>query len=184
MKDRPKIILGIDPGTIVLGYGLISVDNKNINLVGMGVVSLQKFGDMHKRLSRIFSHLDGIVNEFKPDEVAIEAQFFGKDVQAMLKLGRAQGVAITPAVLRDIPVFEYAPRKIKVSITGNGDASKEQVAMMLGKILKLDLSKQPPDATDGLAAALCHHYESQKPGVDKSYSSWEDFAKKNPGRVK
>ena len=184
MTDKPKIILGIDPGTIVLGYGLISVSNKNIHLVSMGVISLNKLGDMHKRLSRIFKRLDSIINEFKPDEVAIEAQFFGKDVQAMLKLGRAQGVAITPAILREIPVFEYAPRKIKVAITGNGDASKEQVSMMLGKILKIDLSKQPMDATDGLAAALCHHYQSQLPSGNSSYSSWEEFAKKNPGRIK
>jgi crossover junction endodeoxyribonuclease RuvC len=184
MPDEAKTILGIDPGTIVLGYGIISVSNKNISLISMGVISLHKLGDMHKRLSRIYKRIESLIIEFKPDELAIEAQFFGKDIQAMLKLGRAQGVAITPAILREIPVFEYAPRKIKVAITGNGDASKEQVAMMLGKILKADLSKQPTDATDGLAAALCHYYQSQIPSGNKSFSSWEEFARKNPGRIK
>jgi crossover junction endodeoxyribonuclease RuvC len=184
MHDKSKIILGIDPGTIVLGYGLIEVKQKKIKVLNMGVIKLAKLGEMHKRLARIYSRIDGIINEFNPDEVAIEAQFFGKDVQAMLKLGRAQGVAITPAVIRDIPVFEYAPRKIKVAITGNGDASKEQVALMLGKILKVNLDKEKMDATDGLAAALCHYYQSQLPSGDKSYSSWEEFAKKNPGRIK
>lgn len=184
MADKPKIILGIDPGTLVLGYGIISVQNKTVEMISMGVVKLQKLGEMNKRLARIFNRIDSIIEDFNPDEIAIEAQFFGKDVQAMLKLGRAQGVAITPAIIRDLPVHEYAPRKIKVAITGNGDASKEQVSMMLGKILKIDLSNESLDATDGLATALCHYYQSQIPSGGKSYSSWEDFAKKNPGRVK
>lgn len=184
MSDKPKIILGIDPGTIVLGYGIIEVHPKKINVVTMGVIQLKNVGDMYKRLARIYSRINSIIKEFNPDEVSIEAQFFGKDVQAMLKLGRAQGVAITPAVIRDIPVFEYAPRKIKVSITGNGDASKEQVALMLGKILKINLEKEKMDATDGLAAAMCHYYQSQLPAAGKSYSSWEEFVKKNPNRIK
>jgi len=184
MSDQKKIILGIDPGTIVLGYGLIEIDQKTPRMLSMGVVRLQKYGDMYRRLSRIYSRLDSIIEEFHPDEVAIEAQFFGKDVQAMLKLGRAQGVAITPAVIRDIPVFEYAPRKIKSAITGNGNASKPQVAMMLGKILNIDLKNDSLDATDGLAAALCHYYQSQIPGGEKNYSSWTEFIRKNPDRIK
>ena len=158
--------------------------NRTIKMITIGVIKLQKLGEMNKRLASIFRRIDSIIEEFNPDEVAIEAQFFGKDVQAMLKLGRAQGVAISPAIIRDIPVFEYAPRKIKVAVTGNGNASKEQVSMMLGKILKIDLSKEILDATDGLATALCHHYQSQKPSGEKSFSSWEEFAKKNPGRIK
>ena len=185
MNDQPRIILGIDPGTLVLGYGIIEIMDKNPKMLAMGVVKLQKIGDMYKRLSMIFTRIDSIIEEFKPHEVAIEAQFFGKDVQAMLKLGRAQGVAITPAVIRGLPVFEYAPRKIKVAITGNGNASKEQVSMMLGKILKTDLTADSLDATDGLAAALCHYYQSAIPGGgDKPYASWAEFIKKNPDRIK
>lgn len=184
MSDKPKIILGIDPGTIVLGYGLIEIHNKTPVMLNMGVVHLQKLGDMYSRLARIYSRIDSIIQEFHPDEVAIEAQFFGKDVQAMLKLGRAQGVALTPAIIRNLPIFEYAPRKIKIAVTGNGNASKEQVAMMLGKILKIDVKSEPLDATDGLATALCHYYQSQVPGGEKSYSSWAEFIKKNPGRIK
>jgi len=183
MSDKPKIILGIDPGTLVMGYGLIEIHNKTPKVISMGVVRLQKLGDMYKRLSRIYSRVDSIIKEFQPDEVAIEAQFFGKDVQAMLKLGRAQGVAITPAIIRDIPVFEYAPRKIKVAVTGSGNASKEQVALMLGKILKIDIKNESLDATDGLATALCHYYQSLLPSGEKSYSSWSEFIKKNPGRI-
>jgi len=183
MSDKPKVILGIDPGTLVMGYGIIEIHNKSPKMLSMGVVHLKKLGDMHKRLARIHSRIEGLITEFHPDEVSIEAQFFGKDVQAMLKLGRAQGVAITPAVIRDIPVFEYAPRKIKVAVTGSGDASKEQVAMMLGKILKIDIQDESLDATDGLAAALCHYYQSLLPGGEKSYSSWSEFIKKNPDRV-
>jgi len=184
MNKKSKIILGIDPGTIVLGYGLIEVMDKTPRMLAMGVIKLGKLGSMHRRLAGIYERMDSIIKEFSPDEVALEAQFFGKDVQAMLKLGRAQGVAMTPAVLREIPVFEYAPRKIKVVVTGNGDASKEQVSMMLGKILKVDLKNEPLDASDGLAAALCHYYQSLLPNGEKSYSSWGDFVKKNPGRVK
>ena len=184
MANSPKIILGIDPGTLVLGYGIISVENKTVKMISMGVVHLQKLGDMYKRLAKIYTRIDSIISEFQPDEIAIEAQFFGKDVQAMLKLGRAQGVALTPAIIRGLPVFEYAPRKIKVAVTGNGNASKEQVALLLGKILKIDLKEEPLDATDGLATALCHYYQSQLPTGEKSYSSWSEFAKKNPGRVK
>ncbi len=184
MSDIPKIILGIDPGTLVMGYGIIEVNNKTPKMITMGIVQLAKLGDMYVRLTRIFKRIESIIEEFHPDEVAIEAQFFGKDVQAMLKLGRAQGVAITPAILRNLPVYEYAPRKIKESITGHGNASKQQVAIMLGKILKIDLKNEPLDATDGLAAALCHYYQSQLPNGEKSYSSWSEFIKKNPDRIK
>ena len=184
MTEQPKIILGIDPGTLIMGYGLIEVKGKKLKVLSMGIVHLQKLGDMYKRLAKIYSRVDSIINEFQPDELAIEAQFYGKDIQAMLKLGRAQGVAITPAVIREIPVYEYAPRKIKESITGNGNASKEQVAMMLGKILKIDIKDEPLDATDALATAVCHYYQSLLPGKEKSYNSWTEFIKKNPGRVK
>ena len=142
MSEKSKIILGIDPGTLAMGYGLIEIQNKKPAMLAMGVERLEKFGNMYNRLSRIYTCIDDIIKLFKPDEVAIEAQFYGKDVQAMLKLGRAQGVSITPAVIRNIPVFEYAPRKIKVVVTGNGNASKEQVSLMLGKILKIDLKSE------------------------------------------
>ena len=183
---KEKIILGIDPGTTIMGYGLIKVINNKPFLLAMGVLELNKFDDHYLRLRRIFERITGLIDEFLPDELAIEAPFFGKNVQSMLKLGRAQGVAMAAALSRDIPIFEYAPLKIKMSITGNGRASKEQVADMLQRYLKIPQSAMLPqlDATDGLAAALCHYFQCNRPQNDSSYTSWKDYINKNAKKVK
>lgn len=181
-----RIILGIDPGTIVMGYGVLGVTQNKPHLIAMGVLQLDKYEDHYLRLRKIFERVLGLIDEYHPDELAIEAPFFGKNVQSMLKLGRAQGVAMAAALERDIPIFEYAPLKIKMSITGNGKAAKEQVAGMLQRILHIpDTSMLPQlDASDGLAAALCHFYQSSNPVADKKYTGWKDFIAKNPGKVK
>jgi crossover junction endodeoxyribonuclease RuvC len=184
--SKEKIILGIDPGTTVMGYGLIrAVDNTPL-LLAMGVLQLNKFENHYLRLRRIFDRVIGLIDEYLPDELAIEAPFFGKNVQSMLKLGRAQGVAMAAALSRDLPIFEYAPLKIKSAITGNGRAAKEQVADMLQRYLKIPDENMLPqlDATDGLAAALCHFFQSGRPQSDAQYSGWKDFMKKNEGRIK
>ena len=179
-----RIILGIDPGTIIMGYGVIKVERKTPELITFGIIDLRKISDPYLKLNHIFNRTIGLINSYLPDELAIEAPFFGKNVQSMLKLGRAQGVAIAAALSRDIPIFEYAPLKIKMSITGSGSASKEQVARMLQQILKFKEIPENLDATDGLAAALCHFYQNKPSGEKKSYNSWKDFISKNPGRVK
>ena len=179
-----RIILGIDPGTTTTGYGLIKVAGVNPVLITIGLIDLSKFGDHYLKLKHIFDRVSGIIDEYHPDEMAIEAPFYGKNVQSMLKLGRAQGAAIAAALSRSVPVSEYAPRKIKMSITGRGSASKEQVASMLMKILNFDKIEVRLDATDGLAAALCHFYQTNNPVQDKSFNSWKDFISKNPRRVK
>ncbi len=181
--SEKHIILGIDPGTIVLGYGLILISGKQLSLIEMGVLRLQKIPDPFARLGKIYQRIDAIIEEFHPHEVAIEAPFFGKNVQSMLKLGRAQGVALASAFNRGIPVFEYSPRKIKQSITGNGNASKEQVALMVKNILKSEEVPEYLDATDGIAAALCHYFQTSKPVSAPGAKSWEDFIRKNPDRV-
>jgi crossover junction endodeoxyribonuclease RuvC len=178
------IILGIDPGTTILGYGLIRITGKKLSLIQMGVLRLQKFPDPFERLGKIYQRVDALIEEFHPDEVAIEAPFYGKNVQSMLKLGRAQGVALASAFNRGIPVFEYAPRKIKQSITGSGNASKEQVAMMVQNLLKFDELPESMDATDGIAAALCHYFQTDRPTSAPGVKSWEEFIRKNPGRVR
>lgn len=178
-----KIILGIDPGTVVMGYGLIHIKGKKIEMLASGVIKLDKLKDHPTRLKKIFDRTLEIIKEYHPDEMAIEAPFFGKNVQSMLKLGRAQGVAIAAALSRNLPVSEYSPRKIKQSVTGNGNASKEQVFGMLENLLGTKLGNIPLDASDGLAAAICHHFNSS--GVSsssKSYSGWASFIKENPGR--
>ncbi len=182
-----KVILGIDPGTNVMGYGIIKVENRTAQMIAMGVIDMRKESDPYLRLGKIFERVTGIIDEFLPDEMAIEAPFFGKNVQSMLKLGRAQGVAIAAAIHHSVPIHEYAPMKIKLALTGNGNASKEQVAGMLQKLLKLDKEEMPKfmDATDALAAAYCHFMQMSRPETDaKHYSSWKDFANKNQGRVK
>lgn len=181
--DNGKIILGIDPGTVILGYGLIAAKGQNLSLVSMGILRLQKYSDPLIRLGKIYERIDSLIEEFKPDSVAIEAPFYGKNVQSMLKLGRAQGVALAPAITRSLPVFEYAPRKVKQSITGNGNASKEQVAMMVQAILKFQETPEYLDATDGVAVALCHQYQSSQPVAMSSAKSWNEFIRKNPGRI-
>ncbi len=182
--SEERIILGIDPGTTIMGYGLIKIEQNNASLIALGVIELKKFDDHYIKLKKIFDRVISIIDEFHPDELAIEAPFFGKNVQSMLKLGRAQGVAIAAALSRSLPIFEYAPRKIKMSITGQGNASKEQVAILLQKTLKIKELPKDLDATDGLAAALCHFYQSNTIKSDKAFNSWKDFINKNPGRVK
>jgi len=186
LKSKPKerIILGIDPGTNITGYGVIKVSGPDPELLAIGLIDLSKAGDHYIKLKQIFDRTIAIIEEFKPDELAIEAPFYGKNVQSMLKLGRAQGAAIAAALTHSIPIFEYAPRKIKMSITGQGAASKEQVAAMLMNILKFKKSEIKLDATDGLAAAMCHFYQSNNPKGEKAFTGWKDFMKKNPGRVK
>lgn len=185
-RDWNRIIIGIDPGTNVMGYGILGVNGKTPSMIAMGVVKLSKFESHYLRLRRIHSRVLGLVEQYLPDEMAIEAPFFGKNVQSMLKLGRAQGVAMAAALERDIPIAEYEPRKIKMAITGNGAASKEQVQEMLRRILKIEREQLLPelDATDALAAALCHFYETSRPTVASGPKSWKEFIAKNPDRVK
>ncbi|MCM1152252.1 MAG: crossover junction endodeoxyribonuclease RuvC [Muribaculum sp.] len=180
-----KVIMGIDPGTNVMGYAILGVEGKSPECVVMGVIKLNAMESHYRRLHRIYERVSSLVEQYLPDELAIEAPFFGKNVQSMLKLGRAQGVAMAAALCRDIPITEYAPLKIKQSVTGNGQASKEQVANMLKHILHISDDKMPDllDATDALAAALTHHYESGKPQIAKGAKSWEQFLKQNPDRI-
>ena len=184
MKER--IIIGIDPGTNVMGYGILQVLDNKPQLMAMGVLQLSKFENHYMRLHRIFERVQGLIDQYHPDEMAIEAPFFGKNVQSMLKLGRAQGVAMAAALSRDVPIAEYAPLRIKMSITGNGSASKEQVADMLKRMLHISEENMLPqlDATDGLAAALCHFFQTNRPQTEKTYTSWKDFMAKNPSKVK
>lgn len=185
MAVNDRIILGIDPGTLVMGYGLLHIKNNILKPIGIGVIKLDKMDDHALRLKKIFERTVSIIDEFKPDELAIEAPFFGKNVQSMLKLGRAQGMAIAAALSQKVPIQEYSPKKIKQSITGNGNAAKEQVAAMLGHILKTDALPKQLDATDGLAVAVCHHFSMIGiPKAGKKYSGWDAFIKDNPKRVK
>lgn len=180
---KEKIILGIDPGTNVMGYGILRVHNKKLESVSMGAIQIKET-DYILKLSRILEKVEELMEQFKPDEVAVEAPFYGKNVQSMLKLGRAQGVAISAALRVGVSVTEYSPRKIKQSITGSGAASKEQVAGMLQQLLKIDRLPKYLDATDGMAVALCHHLQSSSPITKGGAKSWDSFIKKNPGRVK
>ena len=173
--------MGVDPGTNLMGYGLLRVTGNKASLMTMGVIQLHKYESHYLRLGKIYERIIQIIDTYHPDELAIEAPFYGKNVQSMLKLGRAQGVAITAAIMRDIPITEYEPRKIKIAVTGGGGASKEQVAGMLQRILKIpqkDMEVQL-DATDALAAAYCHFIQMGRPTVEHKYSSWKDFAAKN-----
>ena len=181
-----KIIMGIDPGTNIMGYAFIGVNGNRARLIAMGVIDLRKCKDMYRKLGEIFTRVQGLIASFLPDELAIEAPFFGKNVQSMLKLGRAQGVAIAAAISRQVPIHEYAPLKIKMAITGNGSASKEQVADMLRRMLKIANDEMPQfmDATDALGAAYCHFIQRGAPVSEKKYSSWADFVNKNPDKVK
>lgn len=182
-----RIIIGIDPGTNIMGYGVIGVLGKKVTLIALGVIKLNKFESHYMRLRRIYERVIGLVEQYLPDEMAIEAPFFGKNVQSMLKLGRAQGVAMAAALSHDIPIIEYEPRKIKMAITGNGAASKEQVRELLKRMLSIpaeNLENLELDATDGLAAALCHFYESSRPAITSGPKSWKEFVAKNPEKVK
>lgn len=181
-----RVIIGIDPGTNVMGYAILGVKGGKPLMIAMGVIQLGKLGDHYLRLGRIFERVTMLVEQYCPDEMAIEAPFFGKNVQSMLKLGRAQGVAIAAAIARQVPIAEYEPRKIKQAITGNGAASKEQVREMLKRILAIREEQLLPelDSTDALGAALCHFYESAKPEIAKGPKSWKDFVRRNPDKVR
>lgn len=182
---KDKIILGIDPGTNILGYGVISIDSKGPHYVTMGVFDLRKIKEPFEKLANIFSGVNELIEEYHPDELAVESPFYGKNAQVVLKLGRAQGAAITAAIMHGIPVAEYAPRKAKIAICGNGAASKEQVAMMIQKTLKVELDPKYLDATDALAISLCHHYQQTSPLAGAGgKSDWKKFLKANPERIK
>ena len=175
-----RVILGIDPGTTIMGFGIIRVVGKRMEFVQMNELLLRKYEDPFTKLKLIFDRTVELIDTYHPDEIAIEAPFFGKNVQSMLKLGRAQGVAMAAGLSRQVPITEYLPKKIKMAITGNGNASKEQVARMLQTLLKL----QKLDSTDGLAAAVCHFYNQGNPVGSATYSGWESFIKQNPKRMK
>lgn len=190
-KDlKEKIILGIDPGTRIAGYGVIRVVGQRIDLIQYGVLRLDKYTTHQLKLKKIFDRVLQLVDEFLPDEMAIEDPFFGKNAQSMLKLGRAQGVAMSAGLYRNIPIVEYSPKKVKQSVTGNGNASKEQVAYMLQSILKMELQPEFFDATDAVAIAICHHYHANalptaKAGKAKTKKGgWEAFVGENPERIK
>ena len=179
-----KIILGIDPGTTIMGYGIIKVTGENVSLIDFNDFSLKKLDNHYLKLKKIFSSLSEIIDKYNPDEIAIEAPFFGKNVQSMLKLGRAQGVAMAAGLVKEIPITEYSPKKIKMAITGNGNASKEQVAKMLQSILKFDEIPKNLDSTDGLAAAMCHFFNSKKiTSIGTKFSGWQSYIKNNPEKI-
>ena len=182
ISKSDKIILGIDPGTNIMGYGVISIRKSEISLIAMGAIHLTKLGDHGARLKKIFERTLHLIDEYKVDEFAIEAPFYGKNVQSMLKLGRAQGVSMAAALVRDVPVSEYLPKKVKKSITGNGAASKEQVGAMLKSIVPFKESPKYLDATDGLAIAVCHYFQGSVSTKTKSYSGWDSFLRNNPNR--
>ncbi len=185
--EKPIRILGIDPGTNVLGFAIIDAQKSGISVVEMGVVTFSHVGADHTvKLRYIFEQVQDLIQIHKPSQMAIEAPFFGKNVQSMLKLGRAQGVAIAAGMVNQLVITEYMPKKIKSAVTGNGNASKEQVAGMLGNILKITLNEKYYDATDALAAAVCHWFQSSRPGTagTKSYGSWGSYIKNNPEKIK
>lgn len=194
LHSKPQVILGIDPGTLVMGYGLIAIDKGKISLLEMGVLHLSKYKNHPERLSLIFKKMEMLIKTHNPVAVAIEAPFFGKNVQSMLKLGRAQGVAIAAAMMHDLEAIEYAPRKVKQSITGKGAASKEQVWGMLQRILEFEERPEFMDATDAVAVALCHHYQMKNPMLGKGEEpikkvsgkkqSWDSFLAQNKDRIK
>ncbi len=178
-------LLGVDPGTNVLGYAVIEIANKSMALVVLGVITMHHLEEHQHKLKKIFEELQAIIRRYHPDEMAIEAPFYAKNVQSMLKLGRAQGVAIAAAITKGVEITEYSPKKIKQSVTGNGNASKEQVAAMLEQILKTKLEEKYLDATDGLAAAVCHFFQSNSStGQGKKFKDWSSFVKGNPEKVK
>jgi len=178
-----RIILGIDPGTNIMGYGLLLEKGNTVELITMGVLKLARYDNQALKLKKIFERTLAIIDEYHPDELSIEAPFHGKNIQSMLKLGRAQGVAMAAALYRDIPIFEYSPKKIKMSVTGSGSASKEQVAAMLQTILKHHQTPEYFDATDGLAAAVCHYLQRRSTHTASSYSGWKNFLTDNPNRI-
>lgn len=185
MQKAGKIILGIDPGTVVMGYGIIAVEKNKVTLIDLGVLKPGNSKDSYKKLQLIFNTVSGLITKYQPDYFAIEAPFFGKNVQSMLKLGRAQGVAIAAAMRHGLEVVEYSPKKIKQSVTGNGNAGKEQVWKMLQQLLSIKEEPKYFDASDAVAVAVCHHFQSASVfgKAGKGLKGWEDFIKQNPGRV-
>ncbi len=181
---KEKIILGIDPGTNVMGYGLILIEGKKFSLLQFGVIHLKKYSSHELKLKKIFERVTGIIDEFNPDSMALEAPFYGENIQSMLKLGRAQGVAMAAALSRDIPITEYSPKKVKQSVTGNGNASKEQVAEMLKTLLNIKELPKLLDGTDALAVALCHHFHDGRVQTRGRSAGWKSFLQENPDRVK
>lgn len=185
LAAKENRILGIDPGTTVMGFGAISCEGKKVRIIDLGAMVLSKKDDHYIKIKTIFEYTLQLIDAYLPDELAIEAPFYGKNIQSMLKLGRAQGAAISAALQRSIPIYEYAPRKIKLSITGHGNASKEKVAQFLTSILQLQKAPDELDATDGLAAAMCHFYDQQNVLAGGSgKNNWKDFVKNNPGRIR
>ena len=184
MQNKERIILGIDPGTIIMGYGLVKVTGNKISLLEMGVLQPGKVKDSYKKLQLIFNTVSGLITKYQPDTFAIEAPFFGKNVQSMLKLGRAQGVAIAAAMRHGLDVTEYSPKKVKQSITGHGNASKEQVSAMMNRLLVITEQPKYFDATDAVAVACCHYFQRSPGEAQKSYSGWGAFISNNPDRVK
>jgi len=184
MEKKPIKILGIDPGTNVMGYGLIEVVENKPRILKVGVIKTTGLTDHYQKLRHIFEQSNALLNELCPDELAIESQFYGKDIQAMLKLGRAQGVVLGLALSKNIPVFEYAPLKVKQAITGMGRAAKEQVAFFLKNMFTLTELPKELDATDAVAVAVCHYLQMKNPIAKSGIKSWSDFVKKNPDKVK
>ena len=185
MEDRQRIILGIDPGTMILGYGVILIDRRRVHFVDMGVIDLRREKDHFAKLNTIFTEVGAVIDRYRPDDVAVEAPFYGKNPQVMPKLGRAQGAAIAAAIAHNLPIFEYAPRKVKMAVTGQGGASKEQVALILSRTLSTEFQPKFLDATDALAIAMCHFYQLVNPLADtESSTSWEKFIKSHPDRLK
>ena len=178
-----KIILGLDPGTRIMGYGVIIIKNRKPEIITHGVIHLSKYTGQEIKLKKIFERVTQLIEDHLPDEMAIEAPFYGANVQSMLKLGRAQGVAMAAALMREIPIVEYAPKKIKMSVTGNGNASKEQVAAMLKVLLKFEIETELLDATDALGVAMCHFFHGNVP-QQRGGKSWGAFIKENPERIK
>ncbi len=181
---KETIILGIDPGTTIMGFGLIKVVGKTMSFMQLNELNLKKYDDHYLKLKLIFERTVELIDTHHPDEIAIEAPFFGKNVQSMLKLGRAQGVAMAAGLSREVPITEYSPKKIKMAITGNGNASKEQVAKMLQSLLGIKELPKNLDSMDGLGAAVCHFYNQGRVEIGKSYTGWAAFVKQNDNRVK
>lgn len=181
---KEKIILGIDPGTNIMGYGLILVEGNKYSLLQFGVIHLKKYSGHELKLKKIFERITGLIDEFHPDAVALEAPFYGENIQSMLKLGRAQGVAMAAALAREIPIAEYSPKKVKHSVTGNGNASKEQVAEMLKTLLHIKELPKLLDATDALAVAICHHFHDGRLQTRGRTAGWKAFLEENPNRIK
>jgi crossover junction endodeoxyribonuclease RuvC len=181
---RERVIMGIDPGTTIMGYGIIKTSGAHAELLVIGIIDLRKMTDHYLKLQHIFERITQLIEGYHPDELAIEAPFYGKNVQSMLKLGRAQGAAIAAALARNLSITEYAPRKIKLAITGQGGASKEQVAAILQKLLHIKELPKNLDATDGLAAAMCHFFQSNQPAPQAGAKSWAAFITQHPSRIK